>query len=390
VAWIASAPLVAHYFHLFSPFTVLANVLVVPLGSLALISNFIGLATAPVSDFATACFNHSAWLFMEWMVKTSEWVAQLPGGSMYVPSPGATGLIFLYSTLLALGFLMTKKVTLKWLIPVPLVSGFCWAILGTVSLMTTNLLVISTSNAQVIYFDAPGKRSDLLIDCGDSFAYEKQVRPLLRARGVNSLATFVATHGDVRHMGAWEQVLTNLSPKQVVFSKTVQRSPGYRELTMWASRERVREVQAGDQLGKWRVCHPAGDFKSSRGKDSVLVLQGNFGSGEILLLSALSRAGQNLLLNRRPDLQADYLFMEAENKNEQPSEALMAHFSKSQLILTTAFHPTRKTRPHPHESAIAGANQTVQYFEPGKIFEICNGPFGSKQIDHGERILNEP
>src|SRR5207237_1347177 len=38
-AWLGSMPLVACYFHLFTPISLLANLVVVPLGSLALMSN---------------------------------------------------------------------------------------------------------------------------------------------------------------------------------------------------------------------------------------------------------------------------------------------------------------------------------------------------------------
>ena len=63
-AWAGSIPLSALYFHLFSPVSPLANIVAVPLGTLALMSNFGSLVCGNWLPWATELFNHSAWFFM--------------------------------------------------------------------------------------------------------------------------------------------------------------------------------------------------------------------------------------------------------------------------------------------------------------------------------------
>ena len=63
-AWLGSIPLAAKYFHLFSPVSTLANIIAVPLGTLALMSNLGALICGTWFPWATELFNHSAWFFM--------------------------------------------------------------------------------------------------------------------------------------------------------------------------------------------------------------------------------------------------------------------------------------------------------------------------------------
>ncbi len=63
-AWIGSIPLAAKYFHLFSPVSTPANIVAVPLGTLALMSNLGALVCGTWFPWATGLFNHSAWFFM--------------------------------------------------------------------------------------------------------------------------------------------------------------------------------------------------------------------------------------------------------------------------------------------------------------------------------------
>ena len=86
-AWAGSIPLSALYFHLFSPVSPLANIVAVPLGTLALMSNLGSLVCGHWLPWATGLFNHSAWFFMVAMTDVSEWSTRIPGAFFYVPAP---------------------------------------------------------------------------------------------------------------------------------------------------------------------------------------------------------------------------------------------------------------------------------------------------------------
>ena len=65
----------------------------------------------------------------------------------------------------------------------------------------TQLTVLPENGTAAIFLDPPGKASDTLIDCGSANTFQSVTKPFLRSRGVNRLANFILSHGDVRHAG---------------------------------------------------------------------------------------------------------------------------------------------------------------------------------------------
>ena len=94
-AWIGSIPLSAKYFHLFSPISTPANIIAVPLGTLALMSNLGALMCGTWFPWATGLFNHSAWFFMCAMTRVSELSTKIPGAFFYVPAPSWLDIVLL-------------------------------------------------------------------------------------------------------------------------------------------------------------------------------------------------------------------------------------------------------------------------------------------------------
>ncbi|MFO1513177.1 MAG: ComEC/Rec2 family competence protein [Verrucomicrobiota bacterium] len=82
-AWLGSLPLSAYYFHLFSPVTLLANLIVVPMSSFALMCNLGSLICGSWLPWATELFNHCGWFWMLGMMKISRWSTELPGAFYY-------------------------------------------------------------------------------------------------------------------------------------------------------------------------------------------------------------------------------------------------------------------------------------------------------------------
>lgn len=108
-AWLGSIPLSALYFHLFSPVSPFANLIAVPLGTLALMSHLGVLICGKWFPFATGLFNHSAWFFMSAMTGVSEWSTKIPGAYFYVPAPSWISIVLYYLVLIVIlsGWLKT-------------------------------------------------------------------------------------------------------------------------------------------------------------------------------------------------------------------------------------------------------------------------------------------
>src|SRR5262249_52197241 len=100
-AWLGSWPLTAYYFHLFSPITLLANLLIVPLSSAALACNLGALICGAWFPWLAELLNHSGWFWMWLMMKISVIATNLPGAYFYVRSPTVMDFVIYYAALIA-------------------------------------------------------------------------------------------------------------------------------------------------------------------------------------------------------------------------------------------------------------------------------------------------
>ncbi len=343
-AWVGSLPLIAHYFHLFTPASLLANLVVVPLSSLALMCNLGALACGNWLPWFTEAFNHSGWFFMRGMIGFSHWTTTLPGAFWYLRAP--TGLeLFAYYTLvllIAAGWLWSPGKRLgAWglvlLLAVAWLNGL-WRARGEVELSVLG------HGGGAVFCDVTGGERDLLVDCGSEAAGNFLVKPFLRAQGINRLGNLALTHGDQRHVGGFNVINREFDPSQVWTSPVASRSPSYRTaLTkLRAESDRGKAVATGAFVAGWQVLHPADTDKFARADDSALVLRGDFHGVRVLLLSELGLAGQRALLERQPELRADLVVAGMPDQGEPLIDELLAAVRPRLIVLTDADYPVQK------------------------------------------------
>ncbi|MCL5096322.1 MAG: ComEC/Rec2 family competence protein [Candidatus Omnitrophica bacterium] len=344
-AWIGSMPLIAYYFHLVTPISLLANLLIVPLSSLALMCNLgsliCGSWLAPVS----VLFNHAGWFWMEIMVRLSEWMSTLPGSFFYVPAPGAFEFAAYYAVLgVALtGWLFVPRRRYWATGIVGVLAGLCaWHAIAQMGRI--RLTVLAVGGGDSIYVDAPGRSHDLLVDAGNASSAEFVVKPFLKARGVNWLPPCLLTHGDLRHVGGLPIVAAEFAGCEIVTSPVRFRSSAYRRLVAdWEQAKRsCRRIKRGDRIGAWVVLYPSAKGDFSLADDNAMVLRGELPGLRLLLCSDLGEAGQSALLDYGEDLRADILITGIPSKGEPLSDSLVDAVRPRVIIVSTANSPVNE------------------------------------------------
>ena len=347
-AWLGSLPLIAYYFHLFTPASLLANLIVVPLSSLALMCNLGALVCGDWLPFATDAFNHSGWLFMRGMIWFSEWTTTLPGAFLYVRGPTGFEFFAFYTAvfLLVTGWLWTPGKR-RWSWGILLVLAGVWSVSEFRTRDEVRLTVVG-QGANAIFCDSPGRDRDLLVDCGSESAANFLVKPFLRAQGVNTLQNLALTHGDQRRVGGFKLIAATFHPAHTFTSPARSRSPAYRDALKQLSAEPSHgsTVSADDKLAGWEVLHPATTDNFDRADDHALVLRGEFHGLRVLLLSELGAAGQKALVTRQPDLRADIVIAGMPEQGETLSDALLASIQPRLIVLADTEFPASK-RPKP-------------------------------------------
>jgi competence protein ComEC len=341
-AWLGSIPLVAYYFHILTPVSTPANLLAVPLCGLVLMSNFGSLIVASWFPGAALLFNHAGWFLMECIRVSSHWFARLPRGYFYVSEPTLLGGGLYYALLVAVltGWLF-RPAFRRWRFAGTGAAVAVWACFFWHDVWTTRLHVVPVNGGIAHYFDAPGIKDDLLVDCGSTNSVMFITKPFLRGQGVNRLNHLVLSHGDIHHVGGARLVAELFKIQKVCVSPARARSAAYRQLLKEFSQspEKVRTLQRNDRLGAWTVLHPDASDHFARADDNALVLSGNLEGTRILLLSDLGEPGQQSLVERTADLRADIVITGLPVQPEALCDALLDKIQPRLIIVADSEFP---------------------------------------------------
>ena len=378
-AWVGSIPLSAKYFHLFSPISTPANIIAVPLGTLSLMSNLGALICGHWLPWVTELFNHSAWFFMVAMTWVSEFSTKIPGAFFYVPAPSWLEIGIYYAVLIGLasGWLFAPKRRI-WSTAAMILIGAIYLWHWEQSRNETKLTVLPLNGGHCVFVDAPGRKNDWLVDCGNDNAVEFTLKPFLRAQGVNKIQRLVLTHGDSRNIGGAESLDELFGVGEIYTSPVPFRSRVYREIIAEFEKPPSRHqiINRGDTLGCWQVLYPDAVNNFPRADDNALVLLGNFSGTRILLLSDLGHDGQSALLERTNDLHADIVVAGLPNEGEPLCDALLDAIHPKVVVIADSEFPATRRASRELKERLAGRNVPVIYTQTAGAVTIVTRPKG--------------
>jgi ComEC/Rec2-related protein len=270
-AWIGSLPLVLWYFHLVTPISLFANLVVVPIAFFVLAIALLSLLSTPLLPWVAVIFNNANWALATLVLAVVQLFAQVPGGHFYVGEPH-----------------WTEKVSAK-------------------------ITVLDVGAGAAIHLRAHG--ANWLFDCGSARGYEHIVRQYLHWAGVNRLTGLVLTHGDGLHIGGTAQLLDDFPRTRVLDNPAPDRSTIHRQLQRLFQERGVRAtaLAAGDSLRISRdvtaqVLFPSHGFAGSTADDQPLVLRLFVAPATFVLLMSDSGANtERSLVNPDFDLHSDIL-----------------------------------------------------------------------------------
>lgn len=258
-------PLTAHYFNLFSPVALLANIAVVPaaglmmtLGVLAMLG---GVVWAPLAEL----LNNANLPVITFIMHCTEWSAALPGGHCYLRSPAWWWITAYYAGLILL-LLGNRRVRLVTVVACMLVTGvFVWRAATNQSLAVH---VWRLGGATIALVDAP-HGDKVLVNTGPRFI----VRDLLRrlhAEGVGDLRALVLTRGNSEHAGGAGDLLKQAAVRELWCA--AGSAPAEVELASQRGRLKLRTLEAGLFVPlagdtEWEVFHPPSGWRARRGAD---------------------------------------------------------------------------------------------------------------------------
>ncbi|HZM03512.1 MAG TPA: ComEC/Rec2 family competence protein [Candidatus Saccharimonadales bacterium] len=391
-AWLGSVPLSAADFHLFTPVSVPANILVVPATALALMSSIGSLLTGAWWPGLAVLFNHSSWFLMKCIIALSGWAAQLPGASFNVSTPSPITFALYYLAVLALctGWIFRSR--FKGVASAAIaVLGACWLVQWGIDRKTACLHFLPLNGGAATFVDHAGLRGACLFDCGNPASAEFVVKPFLCAQGINTLDSFCLTVGHQQFGGGARVVLTNFSVAEVVLGPAQDRSSAYREVTDEIKQtSRWQALHSGDNVGQWSVLHPPLSSHFTQADDNALVFWREINGHSILLLSTLGRAGQDSLMEHYQNLRADIVVASLPARDEPLSEPLLGLLHPKLIIVVDSELPATRRASSQLRDRLARHNAPVVYcHDEGAVKLNLGRNQWSLQNASGERLFYE-
>jgi competence protein ComEC len=324
--WIVSAPLVWHSYHIVSPISVLANLLLmVPLT----LATLLGLATAFIGMIAGPAAIPVGWLCHVCIQSVQSIVgfcSLIPLGHVWFPAPPSTWVFTFY--LIMIGTLFVPN---RWL-PRPSLRGKCvlawimlWFIvalfLATGETRTkphshTQLTFIDVGHGTSVLIELPDDRGTWLYDAGRLGDPQWSVHPIqdvLWSRGIWHLDGLIISHADADHYNAAPDLLHRFTIDRIVTPPDLisDTQLGLADLQQRVAQlhSPVIEAYAGlslkDLQGKpWaRILHPPQQRLQASDNANSLVLELVIGNTTVLLPGDLEMPGTDIMLATQRPLQ---------------------------------------------------------------------------------------
>lgn len=309
--WISlsTLPVYLCFYYEFPPYSILLNLLVIPLMGIVLASGVLTIAAASVFlplGRAAVCPGIAVLTFYE---KCCEFCAGLPGKKWIAGRPADIQLVFFLAILAALAFFAKKWKRRQFFAGIAIAV----AVLGLRVSPGLELTFVDVGQGDCIYLSEPGGRR-ILIDGGSSdksSVEEYRILPFLKYRGVSSLDAVFVTHPDSDHENGIRGMLETYEENGIRIGMLVlpdvameSRDEKYLSLAALAKAKGVpvRFIACGDRLSLGEVMltciHPKRGYENQDTNAYSTVLYLSYGEFSALFTGDLEGEGEELVTRR--------------------------------------------------------------------------------------------
>jgi competence protein ComEC len=298
-AWVGSLPFILWYFHLVTPISLFANLLVVPIAFFILAIALLSLLSTPLLPWLAAIFNNANWFLAKLVLGIVQLFAQIPGGHFYVEQPH-------------------------------------WS-----EELTAQITVLDLGAGAAVHLRTGG--ADWLFDCGSERAYERVVRQYLHWAGVNRLDGLLLTHGDALHIGGAAELLRDFPRIHMIDNPAPDRSTIHQQLQRIFQQREIKTdhlaAGGGFRLSREATAHvlfPPRVFLANPTDDQAYVIQLVVApSTSILLMSDSGEKTERALLTYGLNLRSDIVVKGQHHSGQSGSDPFLDAV-RPQLIIATS------------------------------------------------------
>ncbi|MEN6326844.1 MAG: DNA internalization-related competence protein ComEC/Rec2 [Syntrophomonas sp.] len=308
-AQVAVVPLIAYYFNLFSPLSLLSNLLTTYLSAGVVILGFIALMLAGLWSGLATLFLYPVGLFIELILGLNNFVIQLPAAFVWVATPPLILVVAYYCGLL----LLIKY----WSSEGNRVYSYGGLVLISIFFIFIGLpaQVYDRGNMEAVFIDVGQGDSILLkspqgkfilVDGGGSQFFDPgsdKVLPYLHRRGIRELYMIINSHPDLDHLQGLEKVAGEMPVQYIAIPACLAEAQEY-DLLKNLVRKRnavLLKLAEGQEINlekDWmiKVLYPERKAVGEDYNNRSLVLRVAYKDFSLLLTGDLEKEGLNTIL----------------------------------------------------------------------------------------------
>ncbi|MBO8158697.1 DNA internalization-related competence protein ComEC/Rec2 [Thermosyntropha sp.] len=307
-AQLAVLPLIAYYFYLFNPVSIVTNILVSYLAGGAIISGFLGLFSSFMFPFLSPLFLYPAGFLTEIIVLISKMVIKLPGAYIWVKMPSIWLVMIYYAGILIICFSLNfaDRSRKYFLLGILMVCSFIIVLCLPPSVYNRGLVevvFIDVGHGDSILIKTPQGKFILIDGGGSRFSsvVERKLMPYISCRGINHIFMVINSHPDIDHLQGLELVLKERKVQYVALPEVFKDCPEYSFMKksarnlVWLKKGDVIESENDFRL---EVLYPEGDFSPEEKYNNFsLVIYLKYKNFSLLLPGDIEREGIEFMLN---------------------------------------------------------------------------------------------
>lgn len=353
-AQVFTLPFVLYYFFQIPTYSVIINLIILPLMSLLILSSLVagigGLISISFGVFLVGGANYIL-KFYEWVCRIG---SSLPWNLVTVGRPDNIRILIYFVILLVFIMGVRRLEKKRFLV------FFALAVLVLIFPMPREGLTITmldVGQGEAIFMET-GSGATYFIDGGSSDVNQVgryRIAPYLLSKGRDRLDYAIITHTDMDHVSGLIELIEGkqITIKRLILPDTTSRNEIYQKLEVLAAAKGIElmYIVSGDMIIDGGIqmtfLHPPKGYQPASNNDYSAVLSISYGDFDMLLTGDIEDKGEKELIKYLPVVQTDYDVLKVAHhgsKNSTSQEFLSV--IKPELALISCGRSNRYGHPH--------------------------------------------
>ena len=318
-AWLATLPLTAYYFHLFTPFISIINILVFPLFWIIIVCGIVLLTLGTICPPLAAA---SAWLASNTNVALESLVSalsSLPYSHFYVVGPSQTGIVIYYLFILLLLYRTYLSLDIMRIMMWGLFSANILVFSSIIKFPNRSLTVtcLDVGHGSAIFIQFPNGKN-ILYDAGSWQNYDVGryiISPFLWDQNIKIIDLVILSHEHEDHWNGLASLIERFSIRSVYSQPHLFASEAGRTILHILKENHIRiaalscgEVLTGFEPIVVKVLNPAFfDSNINSTNDNSCVLKIEYLGHSMLLCADIQEQGIESILSKTSEIKSNII-----------------------------------------------------------------------------------